>query len=220
MIPKKIHYIWLGGAPLPKATLRCIESWRKHLEDYEIILWNERNIEIEDPAYLNAIKQKKWAFCADVARLKILHEHGGIYLDTDMEIIQSLTALINTELFIGREDKVHINAAIVGCVPGNTFILQCLEAVKESLKHDYTPIPQIITSVYEKHQADYTFERAVYPPEYFYPYNPFTSEIRTLMFSDITKNTYAIHHWSHTWKEVLQERICRKIRKLKRAILG
>ncbi len=219
MIPKKIHYIWLGESPLPAMVEKCIESWSQRLPDYEKILWNEKNIDIQNPSYKKALKARKWAFAADIARLHILLEHGGIYLDTDIEIIKDLTPLLNTDLFIGYQDNNLLNAAIVGSVPGNDFIRDSLAAVIESLKSDYIPIPNIMTGVYNKNKSSYMFKHEVYPQEYFYPYNPFESEVKNLFHSDITKNTYAIHHWDHSWKGGLIERAYRKIRRTLKSAL-
>ena len=86
MIPKKIHYCWFGGQPLNKLGQKCLESWKKHFPDYEIIEWNESNFDINCCDYVReAYEAKRWAFVSDYARFKILYEHGGIYFDTDQE---------------------------------------------------------------------------------------------------------------------------------------
>lgn len=214
MIPKLIHYIWLGNNPLPPTIEKCIDSWKKYLPDYEIKCWNESNLNIDDPVFSKILKAKKWAFASDIARLHVLYEHGGIYLDTDMEIIKSLNSLLNTELFIGLEDKRHIAAGIIGCVPNNKFIKDSLDAVTASLATDTIPIPQVITKVYELKKAHYNFEHEIYDKEYFYPYNPYASDIKILFYSDITEKTYAIHHWGHSWKMGLAAKILQKIKKV------
>ncbi|HET7306608.1 MAG TPA: glycosyltransferase [Gammaproteobacteria bacterium] len=206
MIPKKINYIWLGEALLPPLIEKCLESWTRVLPDYEILRWDESNLSISDPFYEKAYQAKKWAFCADVARLHILYEQGGIYLDTDMEIIRDLSPLLDTDLFIGREDDHFINAGIVGCVPKNAFINDALQAVTKSLRSGYVPIPKVLTEVYAARSGSYRFPHKVYPPKYFYPYNPFVSDIKNLFFSDVTADTYAIHHWAHSWKGGLIQR--------------
>ena len=89
MIPKKIHYCWIGGNPLPELAIKCIESWKKYCPDYEIIEWNEKNYDFRKNQFMReAYDEKKWGFVPDYARLDIIYEHGGIYLDTDVEILQ------------------------------------------------------------------------------------------------------------------------------------
>ena len=213
MISKQIHYIWLGNNPLPPTIEKCIESWRKNLPDYEIKCWNESNLHITDPVYLKTLESKKWAFASDIARLHVLYKHGGIYLDTDMEVIKSLDPLLNTELFIGLEDKKHIAAGIIGCTPNNQFIKDCLDAVTLSLTTNTIPIPQVITKIYDLKKSKYEFEHQIYQKDYFYPYNPYASEIKILFFSDITEKTYAIHHWGHSWKMGFFAKILQKIKR-------
>lgn len=220
MIPKKIHYIWLGGNPLTPTIEKCIKSWRDNLPGYEIICWNEKNINISDPIYIKTLQSKKWAFASDIARLHILYNHGGIYLDTDIEIIKDLSPLLDTDLFMGFEDNKHINAAIIASTPHNIFIKDSLDAVTSSLKTDTIPIPQIITKVYNKLRSSYTFDHKVYDKEYFYPYNPFDSDIKILFYSDITAHTYAIHHWGHSWKMGIVEQIIQKAKNMKRRLIS
>ena len=105
MIPKKIHYIWFGKGEKNERIKTCIESWKKYLPDYEIIEWTEDNfdININDFAKL-AYDNKKWAYVSDVARLWILYNEGGIYMDTDVELYKPLDEFLNEEGFIGFED--------------------------------------------------------------------------------------------------------------------
>ena len=96
MIPKKIHYCWFGGNPLPEMALKCIESWKTFLPDYEIIEWNESNYDVYKNSYIReAYENKKYAFVSDFARFDILYEHGGVYFDTDVEVINSIEDIRN-----------------------------------------------------------------------------------------------------------------------------
>ena len=89
MIPKKIHYFWIGGNPKPESVLYCIDSWKKYCPDYEIIEWNESNYDFTKNEYMRqAYEAKKWAFVTDYARLDVIYKYGGIYLDTDVELIK------------------------------------------------------------------------------------------------------------------------------------
>ena len=106
MIPKIIHYCWFGGKPLPQNVEMCIKSWREKCPDYEIILWNENNYDINCNTFVrNAYQNKAWAFVSDYARLQIVYENGGIYLDTDVELLKSLNSLLDLNLFLGRQQS-------------------------------------------------------------------------------------------------------------------
>ena len=102
MIPKKIHYCWFGGNPLPEDVKRYIESWKKYCPDYDLIRWDESNYDVHKNAYVElAYQNKKWAFLTDYARLDIIYEHGGIYLDADVELIHSLDDLLQNSCYMG-----------------------------------------------------------------------------------------------------------------------
>ena len=104
MIPKKIHYCWFGGIPLPQDALMCIESWKKYFPDYEIIEWNEKNFDMNSCDYIReAAENKKWAFVSDFARFKILYDFGGIYFDTDVEVVRFFDEIIAMGAFMGKE---------------------------------------------------------------------------------------------------------------------
>ena len=104
MIPKKIHYCWFGHNPLPESARKCIASWCKYLPDYEIIEWNEDNFDVYQIQYTaEAYQTKKYAFVSDYARFKILFEHGGLYFDTDVEVIRSFDDIVSKGSFLGFE---------------------------------------------------------------------------------------------------------------------
>ena len=104
MIPKVIHYCWFGNNPKPELAIRCINSWKKYFPDYEIKEWNESNFDVNACLYSKqAYEAKKWAFVSDYARFKILYENGGIYFDTDVEVLKDMTALLENGPFMGLE---------------------------------------------------------------------------------------------------------------------
>ncbi|WP_273724496.1 glycosyltransferase family 32 protein, partial [Leuconostoc mesenteroides] len=106
MIPKTIHYVWFGGNEKPKSVLNAIETWRTNLPDYEIREWNELNYEVTEnsPKYVQqAFKEKSWAFVSDYVRLDVLNQFGGIYLDTDVELLKGFDDLLDLKSFIGLE---------------------------------------------------------------------------------------------------------------------
>ena len=107
-IPKKIHYCWFGRNPLPESAKKCIESWKKYCPEYEIIEWNEDNFDLTENRYAReAYEQKKWAFVSDYARLKIVYEQGGIYMDVDVELIKPLDELTELDGYMGFEKEIR-----------------------------------------------------------------------------------------------------------------
>ncbi|TNU75055.1 glycosyltransferase family 32 protein, partial [Lactococcus cremoris] len=113
MIPKVIHYCWFGGQPLPESALKCIESWRRFCPDYEIKQWSEKNYDVNKIQYIKeAYQEKKFAFVTDVARLDIIWNEGGIYLDTDVELIKSLDELLYNSLYLGMERAGRVNTGL------------------------------------------------------------------------------------------------------------
>ena len=105
MIPKKIHYVWVGGGAKSDAIKRCMATWKKHLKDYEIIEWNEQNFDINSNPFVKAAYEaKKWAYVSDYIRAKVIYEHGGIYLDTDVLILDNFDAFLEHRAFVGFEN--------------------------------------------------------------------------------------------------------------------
>lgn len=211
MIPKKIHYIWLGKNSHPNLMDICINSWREKLPDYEIIEWNEENLnffdEIEKNSFLKECYGRKlWAFLSDYFRIKVLYEEGGVYLDTDMQIVKNLDFLLQNEFFIGAESNKVISAGIIGVTPKHILMKKLLDFYRKDIWNEsiYT-IPDIITRVISreydlKMNEDITeIEKGmvVYPPRYFYPYH-FTEEFRD---ECIKNDTYGIHWWGKSWTQ-------------------
>lgn len=213
MIPKKIHYIWFGDKPFPPLERKCIDSWRRVLPEYEIICWDENNYDNESPVFKKSLKNKKWAFCADIARLDILNKHGGLYLDTDVEVIKPFDNFLNNSLFIGKESEKYLGCAVIGSEKEHPFIKNCLDASIESMKKDFIPLPKIMTYVYDKMLSEDNAIN-VYDVEYFYPYNPYAKDIKLLLFEDVTLNTHAIHHWNYSWRPSISDRVKSKLKKI------
>ena len=128
MIPKKIHYIWFGKGEKNDRIKQCIESWKKYLPDYEIIEWNETNFDINYNDFTKkAYEHKKWAYVADVARLYILYNEGGIYMDTDVEVYKPLDKFLDNEGFIGFEDTHYLSTGTIGSEKNNPVIKYILD---------------------------------------------------------------------------------------------
>ena len=128
MIPKKIHYVWVGGNPKSKDIERCLKTWKKHLPDYEIIEWNENNFDINSNQYVKkAYEHKKWAFVSDYIRMYAIYNYGGIYFDTDVLVLDNLDEFLHNEAFIGYEDDNYPFTAVFGAVKGHSLIKHILE---------------------------------------------------------------------------------------------
>lgn len=207
MIPKKIHYCWFGGNPIPEKDQKCIDSWKKFCPDYEIIKWDESNYDLTKNQYMqDAYNEKKWGFVPDYARLDIIYNHGGIYLDTDVEIIKSFDDLLDNEAFMGIED----NNAIA---PGLAFGAECHHEGIKLLRDMYdnisfykkdgtlnlTPSPTLATKLLKENGAVISSEKqtvlgiTIYPTEYFAPMNYSTG------FLNCTDNTHSIHWYNMSW---------------------
>ena len=122
MIPKKLHYCWFGNNPKPKIFQDCIKSWQYYCPDFEIKEWNEKNtIQFANSFYINALRKKKFAFVADYIRAKVLFEEGGIYLDTDMMVLQPLDELLKYDFFIGFSSFKYFKSSSLFCIT-NSFL--------------------------------------------------------------------------------------------------
>lgn len=199
MIPKIIHYCWFGHNQKPKSVLKYIDNWKKYLPDYEIKEWNENNFDIENfqftkEAYIN----KKYAFVSDVCRLYALYSEGGIYFDTDVEVIKKFDSLLSNSIFIGMESDKHkrIGTSVIGAEAHNQFIAKCLEyyANKKFINCDgsFNTIPNtLIISKILAEQKNNNIK--IYPIDYF---SPIDFETKRIFKSP---NTYSIHHFSGTW---------------------
>lgn len=137
-IPKVLHYCWFGGAPKPKNIQNCIRSWKKYCPDYEIIEWNEQNFDVSQSLYTRqAYDARRWAFVADYARLKILYEQGGIYMDTDVELLRPLDDLLAYPAFFGFQ---HNNEVATGL----SFGAEARSPVVKALLDDYDSLPFLL----------------------------------------------------------------------------
>lgn len=196
MIPKTIHYCWFGNGPKGELIEKCIASWRQHMPNYEIVEWNESNFDISKYEYTrNVYAQRKWAFVADYARLIILREHGGIYLDTDMFVLKPFDDFLNNELVLGKEDEIHISAGMVASAPHNLFIDKCLEYYNANTKTLIT-IPRVLTQIYNENK-DKLSNVKVFQWKYFYPYT--ADNIKNFNYTNAPSESYAVHMWNYSW---------------------
>ena len=200
MIPKTIHYIWLGRKPKSKLTEVCINSWRRVLPDYEIKEWNETNLDIKglcsDNLFLKKCYDLKlWAFVSDYLRLWILKNEGGIYLDTDVEVLKDFSPLLKNHIFMGYEVNDYVGTAVIGAEKGNPLVSRLLQFYNEDIWNvDFINNPIIFKYLLDK-EPDIFKECKLYPQTYFSPYVPGIESNNKIE----TKDTYAIHWYTQNW---------------------
>lgn len=218
MIPKKIHYCWFGRNPLPESALKCIASWRKFFPDYEIIEWNEDNFDVNSIPYTaQAYEAKKYAFVSDYARFKILYEQGGIYFDTDVEVIRPMDDIIGAGAFMGFEVNPNSRRPYGAVAAGLGIAAEKGMTLYKSVLDYYSQLSFI--------QADGSYNIAdavvnittrelikaglqdipgiqtvaditIYPADYFNPFDDATGRLNK------TENTRTIHWFTKTWLNV------------------
>ncbi|HJV25100.1 MAG TPA: glycosyltransferase [Aromatoleum sp.] len=214
MISRTIHYCWFGGKRKPALVEKCMESWRRLLPEWKFKEWSEENSPINAPYVEKALKERRFAFASDYVRFHALHSEGGVYLDTDMEIVRNLDPLLSSEFFVGRESERYINAGIVGSVRGYPLLKTIMDDLDGRAGKGFTAIPEIITDLIAA-DAEANRKVQIYAPEYFYPYNPFDAarnEVGQLFYSDVTANTFAVHHWAQSWSYTFGERMVRRMK--------
>lgn len=234
-IPKVIHYCWFGGNPLPELAQKCIESWKKYCPSYVIKEWNETNFNIDACAYVReAYDAQKWAFVSDYVRFWVLFYEGGLYFDTDVELIQPIDDLIEKGSFMGcepaliknnnlRVTKSAVNPGLgLAATPGLGLYKTMLEFyegihfLKDDGSNDLTTVVEYTTIQLQKlgwtdksviQEIDRIF---IYPTDYFCPMSYKTGEIT------LTENTRSIHHYSATWKNKKEQKLYKNVQKINR----
>lgn len=235
MIPKVIHYCWFGGNPFSESVIRCKESWEKFFPDYEIKEWNEDNFPISCCAYIQeAYKAKKWAFVSDYARFWILYHEGGVYFDTDVEIIKSMddivargpfmgceTVLAKRSLSVSRKDKSELELGVnpglgIAANAGSEIYKQILNSYNEAhfLNPDGTENQQTVVTRTTNTLKEYGFKcngKGIQHVAdiYIYPSDYFCPICYATGEMTITDNTCAIHHYSASWKTEEEHRLIR-----------
>lgn len=221
MIPKVIHYCWYGRKPLNDLAKKCLASWNEYCPDYKIIRWDEDNTDLQSNQYVKEAYQcKKWAFVTDWVRLKVLYDYGGIYMDTDVQVIRSLDEFLTNRGFSGFENENQVPTGIMASEKGNAFIGCLLHSydnfrfIGKDGKQDLTTNVDIITRlavekglILNNHFQiieDFSF----YPVDYFCP-----KDSRTLQ-THITRNTATIHHFAGSWEDPFLHRFKLTIKRL------
>lgn len=239
MIPRKIHYCWFGQGEMPQEAKDCIASWHEYMPDWEYVLWNENNFDIDAMPYTKeAYAAGKMAFVSDVARLKALHDEGGVYLDTDVEVFRSLDSLLRHKAFAGFEGSKHkpVATCVMASEAGGEWVTEMLDAyngrhfLKSDGTMDMTTNVQYITALMASNgfrqdgtEQDYK-DLHIFPVEYFSPRHTTGEYIRT-------DNTYCEHKalgswsskkkgWKSDVRRIVGQRNMTILIKLKRKLLG
>ena len=206
MIPKVIHYCWFGRAEKPRLAEKCIASWKKFCPDFEIIEWNEDNFDIKSYPYAKyCYENKKWAFLSDFVRLVVVYEHGGIYFDTDVEVIKPIQELLIYEAFYGFENENSINTGLgFGAIPKHKTVSAMIQKYNELKVDQEGAYPLVVCPTLntnallpmglllngEFQQIEGT---AILPIDYLNPYDDPTGRLHK------TVNTVSIHWYSKSW---------------------
>lgn len=217
-IPKVLHYMWLGGKPLPEKLEKCVESWKTFCPDYEIIRWDETNYDVHKNAFMaEAYDHGRYGFVPDFARLDILYQYGGIYMDTDVEVIRGLDELLYQKAFCGVEKWQVINfGGCCGAVKGHAGLEPFLErwSGRKILREDGT-LDSLSSGLIDTEvalEAGYQINGEnqtvlginIYTYDYFHPYDYMSGMMHK------TNHTYSIHHFNGGW---LDESACANNRK-------
>lgn len=203
MIPKKIHYCWFGKNPKPDIVTKCLKSWKKYMPEYEIIEWNEDNYDINKCAYIKeAYKAGKWAFVSDYVRFDVLNSMGGIYFDTDVELLRRIPEdVLNNTAFTGMESAGKVSPGLVfASIPHHPFLEEILKVYEQSEfvqsgKRKYKTVNEVTTEILEKkgfiqnQKYQKIYDIAIYPSDFFCGYNQDLQEF------DIKPSTISVHHY-------------------------
>lgn len=207
MIPKIIHYCWFGRGKMPELAIKCIDSWKRILPEYQIKEWNEDNFDLNLYPYVKeAYENRKFAFVTDVVRLYALYHEGGVYMDTDVEVLKTLDHFLNHIAFSGFEDEIHIPTGIMASIKGGKWVKENLEYY--SNRHfimpdgtmDITTNVKTITDYMLKYDLkqnntyqDFPDLITLYPKDYFCPKSYKDGKIY------LTERTVTIHHFAGSW---------------------
>ncbi len=216
MIPKIINYCWFGRNPLPNDVKQCISSWKTKCPDYQIIQWNEDNFDVNANHFTReAYKNRSWAFVSDYARLKIIYENGGIYLDTDVELLKNLDQLLDNDCYIGMQQSESLcNTGLgFGAIRHSLVVKEMLDQYSgidfDKNNLNLLACPYLNTKAISKF-GDFSNSKitkleqvTIFPPEFFDPYS------NEILLSD---KTISVHHYSASWTKGTQ--------RLKRQVAG
>lgn len=227
-IYKKIHYCWFGGSELPRISIKCIESWKKYLSDFEIIRWDETNFNINSNIFVKqAYEQKKYAFVSDYVRMHALYSYGGIYLDTDVEILKDFSdKLENRNMVLGFEDEGFVMTAFIYSKANNLLIKNIIERynnmrfVEENGEINCEPNTIYFTKILENRGLKINNKLQVFGDEFvIYPNDAFCAFDMYCQKYVLSKNTVTVHHCNGSWLS-FNDKFKAKLRKILILIFG
>ncbi len=229
MIPKTLHYIWLGNGNKPNLTNICIHSWYEKLEGYTIQEWSEANLDLDKIAEENRFfrecrKRKIWAFMADYLRLYILYQYGGIYVDTDIQVLKNFDDILDNGFVVGYEyapmwgaDAQVVGAGVIAAEKGNPTLKKILDFYNSEIwEVDFYTIPMILDYVLKKCDSR---EYTLYPVDYFAPFTPLNNLSIAQQKERLTENTICIHWYNGSWLDNLDVRLFLKCKHIKNPLL-
>lgn len=207
IIPKKIHYCWFGGKQIPDKYKRYMESWNKFCPDYEIVEWNESNYDVSKCKYMQQAYEKKiWGFVPDYARIDIVYNHGGIYLDTDVELVKNIDDLLYQKAFAGFEDERNVNLGSgFGSIKGLPVLKAMLDHysslnfIEENGELNLTASPILNTAVLSQFGLKENGNYQKIADMTVYPAKVLVGKCMYTMRTIIKPWTYAVHHYDGSW---------------------
>ncbi|MBR6609841.1 MAG: glycosyl transferase [Oscillospiraceae bacterium] len=224
MIPKKIHYCWFGNGEKPKLAQKCIASWEKYFPDFEIFEWNESNFDVYAHPYTKyCYENKKWAYLSDYARLKVVCEQGGIYFDTDVEVIRPFAELLDYDAFYGFENDDYVATGLGFAAVQKHKTVEAMLKQYDDLKPDetgcykLTGCPALNTAalipmgLHLNGEMQNVSGAVILPVEYLNPYDDPTGRLNK------TKNTVSVHWYSKSAlskKAILRSKITRPFHRI------
>jgi len=204
---KLVHYCWFGGSAKPPAVIRCLESWARHLPGYEIREWNESNCSLESSYLKTAYERGLWSKVSNLIRLQALLQHGGIYLDTDIEVFRAFDDLLEEECVVGFQHEQHerdwVNNAVIVSRPHHPFLKACIELTLDHFETtgEFLRSPSVTTAVLKewglvKYGTQRVKDVLVLETGSFYPvsYREAQDPVK------VSASSYCTHHWHFTWK--------------------
>lgn len=211
-IPKIIHYVWVGGKPKSAHVISCIASWEKHCPDYQIKEWNEHNFDVDGhPFVKQAFEQKNWALMSDVIRVWALYEQGGVYFDTDLELVAPIDALLDHDIFLCYESPYWVGSAVLGTIQKHPVFLRVLKRYEEAKPIGFHTNPLTVHAFTAALRYDYHVKPngkstiidpniALISSDYFYPQHYMSGKLK------MTERTKGIHHYFGSWHSSKQSK--------------
>lgn len=224
LIPKILHYCWFGGRTVTPLMERCMDTWKTRLPDFQVKRWDLASEIPDSPFVREAVRRQLWSRLSNYVRLHALHAEGGVYLDTDVEVLRSLSPLLGDACFLGFQQAERqadwVNMAVMGSTRGHAFVRLCMDRMLEVFDRTgrLDRGPGLATSVLiEMGLNHYGLQNVgdvvIYPVEYFYPY----SWLEDYSPAKLSADTYCVHHWAASWKRGFVFEMPRSFRRLRRA---